>query len=88
MRYFDWPITRKKLKLWRLTKIQVSLGDGTHLPWLTYIGEKGENFGLTYRINVLCHWEFLGNTLGTLCEHIGNRKKIKYSLSPTSPPNN
>jgi hypothetical protein len=76
MSYFDWPITRKKLKLWRLTKIQVSLGDGTHIPWLTYIDEKGVNFGqniwdkpvVLLGIFWGTHWElreFFMNTLGT-----------------------
>jgi hypothetical protein len=71
---------KKKLKLWRPTKIQVSLGDGTHLPWLTYIDEKGENFGqniwdkhvVILRIIWGTHWELFVNTLRT--------KKIKSNI--------
>jgi hypothetical protein len=83
--------TRKKLKLWRLTKIQVSFEDGTYLPWLTYIDEKGENFGQNIwdkRVVLLgifwgTHWE-----LGELFVNaLRTEKNQIFPLSPYPPKN-
>jgi hypothetical protein len=47
MSQFDWPSSKKKkLKLWRLPKIDRFYGKMECLPlWPTYIGEKGRTLG-------------------------------------------
>jgi hypothetical protein len=47
MGHFDWPITKKKLKLRRLPKMQFLCESGVSPLWLTYIGEKGRILGKT-----------------------------------------
>ncbi len=52
---FDWP-RQKKLKLWKLTKIEDSVDRWSASPfWLTDICEKGRTLSKTYGIN-LCFW--------------------------------
>jgi len=72
MSQFDWPL-QKKLKQWRLPKIEDSMERWNVLPlWPTYIG-KGRPLGKTYGIKARCywehhwgtHWELEGNMLGT-----------------------
>ncbi len=67
---FDWPIAPKKMKLWRLLKIE-----GSVLMYIvpplgpTYIGESAKAYGLKVRClygeHVGEHIVNLGNILGT-----------------------
>jgi hypothetical protein len=59
---FDWPIAPKKMKLWRLLKIE-----GSVLMYIvpplgpTYIGESAKTYGL--KVRCLCMENMLSNTL-------------------------
>jgi hypothetical protein len=67
---FDWPIAPKKMKLWRLLKIESSI-----LMYIvpplgpTYIGESAKAYGLKvkclYGEHVREHIVNLGNIMGT-----------------------
>jgi len=89
---FDWPITPKKMKLWRLLKIE-----GFVLMYIvpplgpTYIGESAKAYGLKVRClyggHVGEHIVNLGNSVGTLrnlkgtsWEHIRKQGKLKKNL--------
>jgi hypothetical protein len=67
MSHFDWPITQKKMKLWRLPKIEVSILKYRVPPlWPTYIGERRTTFAKAFGIKARCYWELfeeLGNSL-------------------------
>jgi hypothetical protein len=57
---FDWPITEKKLKLWRLPKIEDSiLKCRVPPPWPTSIGERRTTFTKAYEIEVRCYGEYV-----------------------------
>jgi hypothetical protein len=62
MRKFDRPIIqKKKMKLWRLSKIAGSILNYGVCPLLqTYTGEKRTTFAKTYGIKVMCYWELFG----------------------------
>jgi len=49
---FDWPIAKRKSKLWTLSETKDSMeGWSASLPlWPTYIGEKGRTLGKIYGI--------------------------------------
>jgi len=69
---------QKKLKLWRLPKIEDSM---KCLPlWPTYIGEKGRTSGKTYGIKARCDWEHPWGT------HWEQRKNEKILLLHSPPP--
>jgi len=60
----------KKMKLWRLLKIEGSILKYRVPPfWPTYIGERRTTFAKTYGIKVRCYGkrvgEHIGNILGT-----------------------
>jgi hypothetical protein len=75
------PITKKNLKLWRLSKIEDSTKRPEHLYlWPMYIGEKGRTLGKTYGITARCYWEHPGGTHWKSREHIGNPMKIHWEL--------
>jgi hypothetical protein len=66
MSQFDWPITKKKLELWRLLKIEDSMERWSASPFgPTYIGEKGRTLGKRNGIKARCYWEHIGNLMGT-----------------------
>jgi hypothetical protein len=86
MSQFDWPITKKKLKLWRLPQDRRSYGKMDRLAlWPTHIGEKGRTLGKTYGIQ----GEVLLGTLGTYWEPEGGtyweqrKNEKKSSPNPT-----
>jgi len=55
---FDWPIAPKKMKLWRLLKIERSILMYI-VPHLgpNYIGEKRTTFAKAYGLKVRCLYE-------------------------------
>ncbi len=63
---FDWPIAPKKMKLWRLLKIE-----GSVLMYIvpplgpTYLGESAKAYGIKVRCLYAEHIVNLGNILGT-----------------------
>jgi hypothetical protein len=86
---FDWPITKKNLKLWKLPKNRRFYGKMNCLPlWPTYIGEKGRTLDKTYWIKARCywehpwgtHWEPNGNLKGTCWEQRKNEKNPNPKL--------
>ncbi len=77
---------KKKLKLWRLPKIEDSTESWSALSlWPTYIGEKGRTLDKTYGIKVRHYWEHpwrthrehIGNLMGTHWELEGNMMGTK-----------
>jgi hypothetical protein len=76
MSQFDWPIAKKKLKLWRLLKIEDSMERWSAMTlWPRYKGEKGKTLGKTYGIKVRYYWEHIGSPLRTCWEQWKNEKK-------------
>jgi hypothetical protein len=66
MSQFDWPVTQKKKKIWRLPKIEGSNLKHRNAPlWHNSIGERRTTFAKAYGIKVRCY----GGNVG---EHIGN----------------
>jgi hypothetical protein len=85
MSQFDWPITPKKKKLWRLPKIKGSILKCRVHPLLpTYIGERRKTFAKTYRIQARCYGEHVGehieNLMGTHWELEGHIVKTHWEL--------
>jgi hypothetical protein len=74
---FDWPITKKIMKLWGLCKIERPILK-YQIPslWPMYIGEKEDNIAKAYGIKVRYYGECVGehieNLMGTQWEHIEN----------------
>jgi hypothetical protein len=63
MSQFDWPIPKKKLKLWRLPQNRRFYGKMECLPlWPTYIGERGGFWAKHLGIKVRCYWELREHT--------------------------
>jgi hypothetical protein len=87
MSQFDWPITKKKLKLWRLPKIEDSMERWSASPfgppielrsgglWANHRGLKRGAIG-----NTLV--EHIGNLMGT---HWEQRENEKNSSPPPHP---
>ncbi len=80
---------QKKLKLWRLPKIEDSLKRwSVSALWPSHIGEKWRTLGRTYGIKARCYWEHPWGThwelTGPWKEHIG-KKKEKWKKSPPPP---
>ncbi len=77
MSQFDWPITQKNMKLWRLIEDSI-LKYRVPPLWPTYIGERKTTFAKAYEIKVRCyvgeHIGNLGNIVRTWWEPIGNLK--------------
>jgi hypothetical protein len=71
MSQFDRPIIPKKMKLWRLPKIEGSILKYRISPPLAHLyGWKRTTFAKEYEIKVRCYWELFGEhvrNLGTLC---------------------
>jgi len=65
MSQFDWPITQKNMKLWRLIEDSI-LKYRVPPLWPTYIGERKTTFAKAYEIKVRCY----------VGEHIGNLGNI------------
>jgi hypothetical protein len=66
MSQFNWPITQKKERLWRLPKIEGSLLKYSVSPfWPRYIVERWTKFAKAYGIKVSAIGNSLGNMLGT-----------------------
>jgi len=62
---FDWPITPKKEKQWRLPKTEGSILNCTVPPlWPTYIGERRTPFSNAYGIKVRRYGENIGENIG------------------------
>jgi len=68
MSQFDWPITKKKLKLWRLPKMEDSIERRGGL-WEKHMelkrGAIGNTLGEHIENLMGTHWELEGNMLGT-----------------------
>jgi hypothetical protein len=87
MNQFDWHITQKKMKLWRLPKIEGPILKYRVPPiWLTYIDEMSQSIWdkseALWRTCWGTHWELKRNIVGTHCEP-GKMGKKSF---PTPPP--
>jgi hypothetical protein len=61
MNQFDWPINKKKMRLWELPKIKGSILKYRILPvWPTYIRARRITFSKACGIKVMCYWELFG----------------------------
>jgi hypothetical protein len=76
------PLQKKKLKLWRLLKIEDSM-ERRSILWPQYIGEKGRTLGKTYGIKERCYWEHRWGTHWEPREHIGNVMRTHWELKGT-----
>jgi len=75
------PITKNKLKVWKLSKLVDSMERLQCSPlWPIYIGEKGRTLGKTCGIKVRCYWEHPGGTHWKPREHIENLMGIHWEL--------
>ncbi len=83
--YWIWlALAKKKLKLWRFTKIENSMDRWSASPlWPTDICEKGRTLSKTYGIKARCDWE---HPWGTHWELFGTKEKWKKSSSFPAPP--
>jgi len=73
MRKFDWLISQKKMKLWRLPEIEGLFILKCRVPALcpTYIGERRTTFAKAYGIKVRCYGEHVEEHIGNLDLPIG-----------------
>jgi len=72
---------KKKLKLWRLLKIEDTIERWRVPPlWPHYIGEKGRTLGKTYGIKARCYWELPWGIHWELREHIENLMGTQWEL--------
>jgi hypothetical protein len=71
MNQFDWPINKKKKRLWELPKIKGFILKYRGPPlWPTYIRARKITFSKACGIKVTCYWELFG-------KHV---KKLRNSL--------
>jgi hypothetical protein len=81
MSQFDSPITPKKMKLWRLPKIEVSILKCRAPPlWPTYIGKRRTTFAKAFGIKARCYWELFE-------EHVRNMGTLYFDQPHPSPQN-
>jgi hypothetical protein len=71
MSQFDWHIIHKKMKPWRLFKVEgfVLKYRVPHL-WPTYISERRTSFAKAYQIKVRGYWELFE-------EHVRNLRTLE-----------
>jgi hypothetical protein len=87
---FDWSLTEKYSKLWRLPQNRSLYFASFYIEciplWPTYIDEKRTTLGKTYEIKVWCYREHVGGEhIENLRNMIGNTKIFKNAPRPPPP---
>jgi hypothetical protein len=78
---FDWPITPKKMKLWRLPKTEGSILKCRVPPlWPNYIGERRTTFAKSIWDKNDMLWRTCWGTHWELGEHIENLMGTHWEL--------